>query len=881
LTFGWTAAANASEYTATLYSDSGCTSEVKTISNIDGTSVKFSDLSANITYYCKVQSNGDGSTYCAEGNVTDAASGTTDSKDYTLTVLSNDNNYGTATAVAVSLDASETTEITAAAEPGYKFRYWTVLGDGAELSSTTTNPTTLTMGSADVTVTANFSLLNHYTITYNKGTNGSGDAIANGDKTEDVTFTLSSSTYTYADHIQTGWATSDGGDKVYELGGTYTGNADLNLYPSWREQYTITYNANGGSGSMSNTEDLGDITLTTNAYTNSGYTFIGWATSKANADAGTVAYADGAAYNLTANATLYAVWAANDYSFAPTETSGSISSGSTVEKSTGGTMTYTPDDGGSPSLSYNNRGLQFGGSLEGSECVVTVTLDKIMVPGTVISATIFTVGSGTKGLNLANSNGVQKTAFTRSVEGEFTKQYTVVAGDGLAGSNVFKLKRYYLAYLRNLTVAKCITPYAVTHTLTNVSTVSGATGSIAAGENSEYTAVFSPNSGYALPDDITVTIGGETATENTDYTWNPITGTVTVNASSVTGAIVITVVGGTAPTSGTLFSLDMGTVSSTYSLSSKEELDLADYATIEGGEATLINKGASAGYAQLTTDGGGAVKLTGTDGYIKIHLRYPLQQGDVITFTNPTNSFLISFTKTDTRAATEKTDAGVYVCSAAMSDATTLYVWKESIVNTPYIRSLSIIRGVVAIKAAHESGYRTFACDKPLDWSGVHDGITAYTAAVDGEGKVTFTEFTDEAPAEEGLLIKCEESNKNYLIPVCSSTPSAIVNAMVGNVSSSTTGPGAFVLYDGEQGVGFYKTTAASFTLNANTAYFPAGVSSRSFIGLINDDEMATTVQSVAKSQAAEGQYYNLNGQKVLSPTKGLYIVDGKKIVIK
>ena len=78
LTFTWTKASNASGYTATLYSDSGCESEVTHQDLSDVATVTFSTLSAETTYYCQVQSHGDGSTYCTAGGTTSAQSGTTD-----------------------------------------------------------------------------------------------------------------------------------------------------------------------------------------------------------------------------------------------------------------------------------------------------------------------------------------------------------------------------------------------------------------------------------------------------------------------------------------------------------------------------------------------------------------------------------------------------------------------------------------------------------------------------------------------------------------------------------------------------------------------------------------------------------------------------------
>ena len=73
-----------------------------------------------------------------------------------------------------------------------------------------------------------------YTVTYAAGSNGIG-TVAAGSKTHDVEFTLSSDTFTRAGYEQTGWAASDGGEKVYDLGGTYTANEDITLYPVWSD----------------------------------------------------------------------------------------------------------------------------------------------------------------------------------------------------------------------------------------------------------------------------------------------------------------------------------------------------------------------------------------------------------------------------------------------------------------------------------------------------------------------------------------------------------------------------------------------------------------------------------------------------------------------
>lgn len=88
-------------------------------------------------------------------------------------------------------------------------------------------------------------LLEHYAITYNKGAYGTGE-IAGGEKVEGVAYTLSSDRFTRAGYVQVGWATTDGGAKAYDLGGSYTSDAAQEFFPVWAE--TSTYVASFDSG---------------------------------------------------------------------------------------------------------------------------------------------------------------------------------------------------------------------------------------------------------------------------------------------------------------------------------------------------------------------------------------------------------------------------------------------------------------------------------------------------------------------------------------------------------------------------------------------------------------------------------------------------------
>ena len=76
LAFSWTAESNASSYDVYLYSDEECTSPVTPTEgspyNVSTNSATLTGLTASTTYYCKVQSKGDGEDYCTDGGMTDA-----------------------------------------------------------------------------------------------------------------------------------------------------------------------------------------------------------------------------------------------------------------------------------------------------------------------------------------------------------------------------------------------------------------------------------------------------------------------------------------------------------------------------------------------------------------------------------------------------------------------------------------------------------------------------------------------------------------------------------------------------------------------------------------------------------------------------------------
>ncbi len=132
---------------------------------------------------------------------------------------------------------------------------------------------------------------------------------------------LQSNTYSKTGYTFMGWATTreraDHGTVDYVNESTFTMNSinGVTLYAVWQaRQYQVTFNANGGSGTMEPQTITYDSAsaLKANAFTRAGYTFTGWNTAE---DGSGMSYPDVCSYTMiNEGITLYAQWTANTYS---------------------------------------------------------------------------------------------------------------------------------------------------------------------------------------------------------------------------------------------------------------------------------------------------------------------------------------------------------------------------------------------------------------------------------------------------------------------------------------------------------------------------------------------------------------------------------------
>lgn len=146
-----------------------------------------------------------------------------------------------------------------------------------------------------------------YTISYNA--NGGSGAPSSQTKYYGTNLTLSSTKPTRTGYTFLGWSTSSTATTAtWKAGGTYSINAADTLYAVWKANtYTISYNANGGSGAPSGqTKTYGvNLTLSSTKPTREYYKFVGWNT---NANGTGTSYSAGGTYSTNSAVTLYAIW---------------------------------------------------------------------------------------------------------------------------------------------------------------------------------------------------------------------------------------------------------------------------------------------------------------------------------------------------------------------------------------------------------------------------------------------------------------------------------------------------------------------------------------------------------------------------------------------
>lgn len=188
-----------------------------------------------------------------------------------------------------------------------------------------------------------------------------------------------------------------------------------------------------------------------------------------------------------------------------------------------------------------------------------------------------------------------------------------------------------------------------------------------------------------------------------------------------------------------------------------------------------------------------------------------------------------------------------------------------------------------------------------IDWASLYlpfeavipTGAKAYYARSTTSSAVTLTEISTSIPANTGVVVNAEEGICNF--EFASSTPAALGHTNLFEGVTSTTpftdsqiyvlagsenekANPVFKLYDSGNSSGVTLAAYKSYLPQANV---PNAGNARSITFSFDGDNL-TSIKDVKNSfEGIKGQYFDLSGRRVMNPTKGLYIVNGKKVVIK
>ena len=160
-------------------------------------------------------------------------------------------------------------------------------------------------------------------------------------------------------------------------------------------------------------------------------------------------------------------------------------------------------------------------------------------------------------------------------------------------------------------------------------------------------------------------------------------------------------------------------------------------------------------------------------------------------------------------------------------------------------------------------------------------GVKAYNLTGVSGSTITTTDAASIAANKPVLL---EAAAGDYEFTATSAAIAATVETSSNGLLNGTfvgtkaaAGASNYVLQNGAAGLGFFLVTGTDAIVNPFRAYLNTGTSAPEFLSF---DGNTTGIESV-KTVEAKGEFFNLAGQRVAQPTKGLYIVNGKKVVLK
>ena len=196
-----------------------------------------------------------------------------------------------------------------------------------------------------------------------------------------------------------------------------------------------------------------------------------------------------------------------------------------------------------------------------------------------------------------------------------------------------------------------------------------------------------------------------------------------------------------------------------------------------------------------------------------------------------------------------------------------------------YLYNIVITYPGTSVSITPAAALTTYVTTKALDFTGV-EGLKAYAATAAAAGTVTLTEVTAAVPAGTPLILEGTAATE-YTVPVVASATALEVNLLKAGDGTSEFDGTTYDYLLAEDGK-FHQISSG--TIAVGKAYLhcdsdPTAAGARALT--IEFGGKTTGINKVEAAVAEDAEVYNLLGQRVAQPTKGLYIVNGKKVIIK
>ena len=179
--------------------------------------------------------------------------------------------------------------------------------------------------------------------------------------------------------------------------------------------------------------------------------------------------------------------------------------------------------------------------------------------------------------------------------------------------------------------------------------------------------------------------------------------------------------------------------------------------------------------------------------------------------------------------------------------------------------------------------YASYVTTQKLDF-GNASGITAYIAeGLNGAKNAVVLNEVDIVPAGTPIIVKTDTQGASVDVNVTTADADEVsANKLVAGDGTTSATADASTTYYYLASDKFHQATSG--TLQSGKAYLKLTSSTPApelNITVADGDDISTGIDNIKANDAQNGEVYNLNGQRIAQPTKGLYIVNGKKIIIK